>query len=320
MRSAALPAAARRLAATAASLLLLSLLLFGLLHLAPGSALTTLLGPRQATPDQIAALTEQYALDEPFLVQYWTWLSGVLRGDLGSSIQSGEPVTALVGPATLLSVQLAVYALVIVLAVGVPSGLVAGLRAGRGTDRAISAASVLGMSAPAFAVGLFLIYLLGVRIPLFPVYGPGEGGVDRLVHLTLPAVTLATGLVAVVLRQTRAGVVDVAAQDYVTFARARRIETRRIHTSYVLRNAAQPVIAASGLMVVLALSSAVLVETVFSLPGLGSLLVRSVTTNDVPLVQGVALVLAALVLLVTMVVDVLGLVLDPRLRHAREDL
>ena len=310
---------ARRLAAIAASLLVLSFLVFSMLYLSPGSVVATLLGSRQTTPEQVAAIRAEYHLDDPFLVQYARWLGAVLRGDLGRSIQTGEPVTSIVGPASAISLQLALYAVVLVAAVGIPLGLLTGKRAGTRLDRSVSLVTIAGMSAPPFAIGLLLTYLLGVKVKLFPVYGAGSGAVSRVEHLTIPAVTLAIGLAALLIRQTRASVAGVVAQDQVTFARLRGLSAARINARYILRNAAPPVINAAGLLLILALSATVLVESVFSLPGTGSLLVRSVNSHDIPLVQAVSLLLAAVILLVTLVVDVLAFVVDPRLRYAGRD-
>lgn len=306
---------AKRLAAIAASLLGVSFLVFAMLYLSPGSVLTTLLGPRPATPAEIAAVKAQYHLNDPFLVQYWHWLSGVLHGDFGQSVQTGQAVSGIVGPAALISLQLALYALVLVAAFGIPLGLVAGMRRAGKFDRISSVAAIVGMSAPPFSVGLVLVYVVGIKLQWFPVYGAGSGFVGRIEHLTLPAVTLAVGLMALLMRQTRASVMGVASEDYVTFAHVRGLRASRINTRYVLRNAAPGVITASGLLLILALSAAVLVETVFSIPGAGSLLVKSVNDKDIPLVQCVSLFLAALILLVSLLVDLVALVVDPRLRY-----
>ena len=306
----------RRLFVALLLLLVVSFLVFALLAASPGSAETTLLGARPATPETIEAIRSEHHLDEPFLAQYWYWASGAVRFDLGRSITSGDTVTHLVAERMPVSLALAGYTLLLVIVIGVPLGLLAGFRHGTAVDRTVTTLTVVGMSAPAFAVGLLLLYVFGVQLGWFPVFGAGDGVVDRIHHLTLPAVALALALGALVIRQTRAAALDVMHEDYVTFARARGLERRRIVTAYALRNVALPIVTSAGFILILALSGAVLVETVFSLPGVGSLVVESVTTKDVPVVQGVSLMLAFYVIVVNVLIDLSVMVIDPRTRYA----
>jgi peptide/nickel transport system permease protein len=307
---------AKRLLVAALLLVVVSFLVFSLVAVSPGSVETTLLGVRPATPETLQAIRSQYHLDQPFLVQYWYWAADALRLDLGRSITSGDTVTHLMEQRLPVSLELAAYTLLLVLVVGVPLGLIAGIRHGTRFDRTVTTVTVVGMSAPAFAVGLLLLYVFGVELGWFPVFGPGDGFVDRTRHLTLPAVALALALGALIVRQTRAAALDVMSQDYVTFARARGLGRRRIVVAYALRNVALPIITSAGFILILALSGAVLVETVFSLPGVGSLIVESVTTKDVPVVQGVALTLAFYVIVVNLLIDVSAMVIDPRTRYS----
>ncbi|ANY09748.1 ABC transporter permease [Pseudonocardia sp. HH130630-07] len=294
-----------------------SLLVFTLLLLSPGSMLATLIGTRPSTPQMIAELTARYRLDDPFPVRYGAWLQDVLQGDLGRSTQSGAAVVSVIGDRLPVTLGLAGYALLLVLVVGIPAGMLAGIRRGGRLDRGVSGLAVVGMSALGFAVGILLIYLFGVRFALFPVFGAGNDDlVDRVSHLTLPAVALGTGLAAIVVRQTRAAVLDVMRQDYITFARARGLSRRRTLVQYALRNTALPVVTAAGLLLITAVSGAVLVETVFSLPGLGNLMIQSVNAKDVPVVQGLTLVVGGFVVLVNLLVDLLMLLIDPRTRSA----
>ncbi|MEU4804029.1 ABC transporter permease [Actinosynnema sp. NPDC023587] len=305
---------ARRLAAMVAMLVLVSFLVFSLLALAPGSLLATLMGTAPTTPELIEATTRKYHLDDPFFVQYGRWLASAVRFDFGTSVRSGEDVLDALGQTLPMSFQLALFALLLVVLLGIPLGAAAGLRRGAGTDRVVSTVAAFGMSAPPFAVGLLLVYVFGVLLDWFPVFGAGEGFADGVRHLTLPAVSLATALMAIVLRQTRAAMLDVMDQDYITFARARGVSSGRVLVKYALRNAAVPIVTSSGVVLIAALSGAVLVETVFSLPGVGSLLVVSVNSKDIPVVQGIAMVAAAFVILVNLAVDVLTGLLDPRIR------
>jgi peptide/nickel transport system permease protein len=297
-------------------LIVVSFLVFALLAMSPGSMETTLLGARPATPETVEAIRDEYHLDEPFLVQYWYWARDAAQLDLGRSITSGDTVTHVVQERLPVSLALAGYTLLLVLVIGVPLGLLAGIRHGTRVDRVVTTLTVVGMSAPAFAVGLLLLYLFGVELGWFPVFGAGEGFVDRVHHLTLPAIALALALGALVVRQTRAAALDVMHEDYVTFARARGLSRSRLLGAYALRNVSLPIVTSAGFILILALSGAVLVESVFSLPGVGSLVVESVTTKDVPVVQGVALMLAFYVIVINVLIDLSVMVIDPRTRYS----
>lgn len=305
---------AKRLAVSALLLVVISLLVFGLLQLSPGSVVTTLLGGRASTPDAIREITQRYHLDDPFLVQYGHWLGGALHGDLGRSTQSGATVTSVIGDHLPVTLQLVGFALALILLVGLPLGILSGLRHGGRLDGAVSGFTIVAMSAPTFSLGILLIYVFGVKLDWLPSYGAGEGG-DRLLHLTLPAITLACGLGGLLIRQVRGAVMDVMQRDYVTFARARGLSPSRILVRYALRNSAVPIITATGLLTIIALSGGVLVEQVFSISGVGRLLVGSVNAKDIPVVQGLALTVAALVLLVNLLADLAARLLDPRLRQ-----
>ncbi|MFF3372159.1 ABC transporter permease [Streptomyces sp. NPDC002680] len=306
----------KRLAGGLLILLVLSFLVFGLLSISPGSPVQTLLGTRPASPELIAALNSKYHLDAPFLSQYWHWLGGIVRLDFGQSIsvQTDSPVSGIITARMGLSVELALYAFVLVVLTGVPLGMAAGIRRGTATDRGISLFATVGVSAPAFVISIVLLYVFGVTLGWFPVYGAGTGFTDRLTHLTLPALALATFLSAIVVRQTRAATLTVMRQDYITFARIRGLSPARVLLGYALRNSSLPVVTSAGMLIIAALSASLFVEQVFSLPGVGTLLLTSVTDKDVPVVQAVALMLGAFVIVVNLLVDLLGLALDPRTR------
>jgi peptide/nickel transport system permease protein len=300
-------------------LLVLSFLVFALLAASPGSPIQTLLGTRPATPELVNSLRGQYHLDEPFVLQYLHWLSGAVQLRFGRSIsiQPGTPVADMIYGRMALTTELAVYCLLLVLLVGIPLGVTAGVRRGRSADRGISLLATVGIGAPVYALSIVLLYVFGVALGWFPVYGAGDGLADRITHLTLPAVTLATVLSAVVIRQTRAATLTVMRQDYLTFARLRGLSPGRVMVRYVLRNCAPPVVTSAGMLLIAPLSAGVFIEQVFSLPGEGSLLLSAVTAKDVPVVQGLALLIGAFVVVVNLIVDLLGFLLDPRVRlHA----
>ena len=316
----ALIVVAKRLAAMAALLLVISLLVFSLLWLSPGSTLATLIGTRPATPQMVAALTAQYHLHEGFVGQYVHWLAGALHLDFGRSIQSGASVTSVIAAHAPITLELAAYTLVLTLLVGIPAGMLAGMRRGSAIDRAVSGLLVLGFSAPGFAVGILLLYVFGVELGWFPVYGAGSGFFGRIAHLTLPAIAFSIFLTAIVARQTRAAALGVMERDYIAFARARGLSERRILLRYALRNIALPIITATGVVLIVALSGALFIEEVFSLEGLGYLMYQSVTSRDIPVVQGLAMFAAAFVIIVNLGVDVIALAIDPRTRYpARAD-
>lgn len=316
---AALPAGlvVRRLGGTLGLLVVLSVAVFALLQAAPGDPAQTLLGPRSATPEALAAVRARHHLDSPMAVQYWYWLSDAVHLDLGTSIRTGESVAAALGDRLVLTGQLVGLGFAVALLLGVPLGVLAGLRNRRATDRAVQSLGVVALSTPAFAGGLVLIYVFALMLGWFPAYGPGEGaGTDRLMHLVLPALALGLAVTAVLLKLTRAAVIRELGREHVTFARARGVRERDILLRYVLRGTVVPVLTGIGLVLAYLLAGTVMVEQVFALPGLGSLLVDSVTFRDVPVVQAEALLIAALVCLAGLVTDLVQPLLDPQLRTA----
>lgn len=302
-----------RLAATAVLLVALSLVVFTLLYLAPGDPARNLVGPRTPSPELLESIRAEYHLDEPFVTQYLYWLGDVTRGDLGVSIRSDTAVTSLLADRVVLTLELAVMAFLVTLFVAVPMGVRAAWRAGSSFDRSVSLVSVVGVGAPSYAVGLLLLYLLGVRFEIFPVYGVGEGWLDQLWHLVLPAITLAIGIGALVFKLTRTAVLGELEQDYVAFARSRGLAEREIRR-LVLRNALIPVVTSSGLVFGFLFGGTILVEVTFALPGVGGLLASSVTFKDVPVVQAITLLTALVIALTALVVDVLTYTIDPRVR------
>ena len=303
----------RRLVALVLLLVVISFVVFSLLYLAPGSPEQILLGARPSTPETVAAIRAEYHLDDPFLVQYWDWLRGALRFDFGRSIRTNEPVVDGIQERFWLTLQLGGLAFLITMLLGVPLGVLAALRRRTATDRGVVALSVVGVSAPAFATGILLLYVFAVRLGWFPVFGEGSGVIDRLQHLALPAIALALTGMGLVLKLTRTAVIGSLEQDYVTFARARGIPRRRVLRAYALRNGLIPIVTAAGLLLAYMLAGTVLVEVTFALPGLGSLLVESVRTLDIPMVQALTILIATIVVLVNLLADLVYVAIDPRI-------
>jgi peptide/nickel transport system permease protein len=305
---------ARRLLALAVLLAVVSFAVFALLYVTPGDAEKILLGTQTATPEALQAVRDQYHLDDSFLSQYWLWLTHAVQLDFGTSIATTLPVTDEIGARLRVSLFLGAYAYVLTMVAGIGLGIVAALRHRTVVDRGIAAVSVIGLSTPAFASGILLLYLFAIVLPWFPAAGQGVGFWDEVWHMTLPAVALAISGTALVVKHTRAAMINVLEQDYLTFARARGLSWWRILLAYGLRNALIPVVTIGGLVLAFMITGAILVEVAFSLPGIGSLLVESVTTKDLPMVQGVTLVIAVVILVANLLADLLYLVVDPRIR------
>lgn len=310
---AVLPFVLRRLGATLLLLAALSLLVFALLHLAPGDIARNLLGTRNVTPEALAQIRMRYHLDEPFLTQYWRWLSQAVTGDFGTSIRTGGPIGPLMLERAGLTAATAGLAFLLSVVAGVPAGIAAAVRRGGWPDRLLVTLSVVGVSAPGFAVGLLLLYVFALGLGWFPIYGTGTGFVDGLWHLALPAAALALGLGAFIVKLTRAAVIRELDQDYVTFARARGMPERAV-LRVVLRNAAIPIVTSLGLAVAYLFGGTVLIEVTFALPGLGALMEESVLFKDIPVVQALTLVVAAVVTVTALLVDLSYLLIDPRVR------
>jgi len=304
----------RRTAGTVVLLLGLSFIVFALLYLAPGDLTKNLLGNRRVSPEAIATVREQYHLDDPFLLQYGRWLLAALHGDLGVSIRSGAGVWSMLVDRGGLTMALTMIAFVLAVGIGVPLGVLAARRRNTAVDRGVVGVALVGVSAPSFAVGLLLLYAFAVMLGWFPIYGVGDGLLDRLWHLALPSVALAIGLGALVIKMTRTAVLAELEQDYVTFARARGLSGRAVSHLY-LTNAAIPIVTSAGLMLAFLFGGTILVEVTFALPGIGSLLSESITFKDVPVVQAVTLLVALVIAGTSLLVDLAYLVLDPRVRR-----
>lgn len=289
-----------------------SMLVYGSLYLAPGSPLQFLVGTRSATPEQIATITAQYHLDDPFLVRYFSWLGDVLQGDFGRSLVYREDVSTLIASRFTTTFLLVLYATVLILILGLGSGLWSALRRGS-VDRAITSVNVVFLSTPAFVLGVLLIVVFAMNLGWFPVFGAGEGLLDRLWHLTLPAIALSMAAAAYLSRITRAATLGELDREHVETAISRGLPHRIVIRRHVLRNASIPVVTVVGLTIAGLVASAVVVENVFALDGIGSLLVRAILQRDYAVVQAVVLLLVIIFVIVNLIVDVAYSLIDPRL-------
>ncbi|WFU06791.1 ABC transporter permease (plasmid) [Rhizobium sp. CB3171] len=307
----------RRIAVVVPLLLVISFGCFALVHIAPGDPVRSLIGAHASDPVALAAIRAHYHLDDPFLVQYWKWLSQVVRGDLGVSIQGNQAVTSVIADRLGVTVFLSLMSIVLVLGFGILLGAVAAFHHDTWLDRLVVAFGIFGVSAPTFVTGIFLLYVFGVMLHWFPIFGPGSGFLDRAWHLTLPAFALAISVMAIVVKITRAAMIEELSRDYVMFARARGLSSRRILFAYVLRNSLIPVVTAAGLIVVGIVAGAIYVEVTFSLPGLGALAIDAILKRDIPTIQGTTLLFSAFVVLTNLVVDVIYALIDPRIHFGR---
>ncbi|MFC9330703.1 ABC transporter permease [Kitasatospora sp. NPDC057015] len=303
--------AARRLAEMAATLLGASFLIFGAMYLAPGNPASFLLSGRSASPEALRAINDQYHLDDPFVVQYLRWLGQVLHGDFGRSITYRTDVSRLLAdrlPSTLLLVAMA---LVLVLVVGLLLGRIGAVRGGA-VDSTILVTTTFAVGTPSFVAAVLLQGLFAVKLGWFPTSGTGDGLGDMIWHLTLPAVALALYLIGMLARVTRAAMLEILGQEHVTVARSRGVAERRVISRHVFRNALGTVLTTGGLIVSTLLICTVLVESAFSVGGIGQLLELSTTTKDFPTVQAISLIMVGLFMTVNLVVDLLHPLVDPR--------
>jgi peptide/nickel transport system permease protein len=285
---------------------------FAMTHAAPGGPIAALLEDHPTSPEVIEAIKQKYRLGDPVPVQYWTWISGVAQGDFGRSIMTNESVWKEITRRLDVTIPLNLAGIAIAILLGIPLGVLAALRRGRALDRLLVTVSVFFMCTPAFALALFSLYFFGFKLGWFPLYGPGSWVFDRVHHLALPALVLGLHGMGFEMRLTRAAMLEQFEQDYIAFARARGLGSVHVTVRYALRNALIPVVTAAGLLLTGLLTGSVLVETVFSLPGLGTLLVNSVINGDFPMIQGLLLFIAVWIILINIAVDILYAFIDPR--------
>lgn len=298
--------------------ILMTLAVFLLASLVPGGAVAALLEGRPTSSAQLEALTASYGLDKPLHVQYWNWFSGIFEGDLGRSFRTSELVTNMVLARIGLTIWLNVIGLVLALLVGLPLGIIAALNRGGRLDRFVVGVSIFGSSSPAFFVAIFFLWLFAQNLGWFPLYGAGGPGVlDRAWHIVLPGIVMAVAPMGLLMKVTRASMLNQIDQDYLSFARARGLRESRVIFVYGVRNALIPILTAAGLVFVGLLTGTVFVEAVFGLPGLGNMLVQGVTNSDLPVIQGLTLIIGAWIVIANLIVDVTYAMVDPRITYEK---
>jgi peptide/nickel transport system permease protein len=299
-------------------MLIVSIVVFLLLYITPGDPAAMILGT-QATPEQLEGLRHEMGLDQPAHVQLIRWMGRLIHGDLGESIFLDRPVTQAIQERVEPTVLLTLLATVFAVSLGLPLGIISAVRRGTWFDFGAILIGMLGISIPAFWVGLILILLFAVQLEWLPVAGYktiAEGSLwESLRYLILPAVTLGFGQGAFLARMTRSTMLEVLNEDYIRTARAKGLAERVTVIRHALRNALVPLVTVIGLTVAILLAGAVVVEVVFNIPGMGRLLVQAVLRRDFPLVQGAVLVVAVTYLVINLTVDIVYGIIDPRVRQ-----
>jgi peptide/nickel transport system permease protein len=307
----------RRVLATIPVMVVVALFVFALLHLSPGDPAAIIAGDTATTAD-IAHIRATLGLDQPLCWQFVHWLWRLLHGDLGTSIFTNLPVSALIMQRVEPTVALTLSTLVTSIAVAIPMGVVAAWKAGSLIDRGVMIFAVLGFSVPVFVLAYILIYVFAIGIPLLPVQGYvsiSRGFLPFLSHIVLPTIGLGTVYTALIARITRASMLDVLAQDYIRTAQAKGLSNQRMLVGHALKNAAVPIATIIGIGVGLLISGVVVTETVFAIPGIGRLTVDAILRRDYPVIQGIILIFSFAYVTINLLVDLSYTFLDPRIRY-----
>ena len=299
-------------------LLGISIVTFALIRLAPGDAVLIALGAdARATPEQVAAIRRAHGLDQPVPVQYARWLGRVVQGDLGKSIRTGRTIRQELALRLPVTIELTILAAILGTIPALVFGTLAAIRRNSGLDYAATVSTLVGISVPNFLLATLLVLVFSLWLRWLPPLGYVElarNPAQNLRNMVLPALSLGLPLTAILMRMTRSSVLEALGQEHVRVARAKGLRERRVVLRHVLPNAAIPIITVAGIQIARLLGGTVIVETIFGLPGIGRYIFEAIGTRDYPVVQGVTLVIAVLFVLVSLVVDILYAVVDPRLR------
>jgi peptide/nickel transport system permease protein len=307
----------RRMLATIPVMGVVAIFVFSLLYLSPGDPAVIIAGDT-ATLDDIARIREKLGLDQPFYVQFGTWVWNLMHGDLGISIFTNLPVMTLIKQRIEPTVALTVSTLLVTIPIAIPLGVIAAWKAGTWIDRVVMVFAVAGFSIPGFVLAYILIFTFSIGLDLLPVQGytsikDGFGAFAS--HMVLPSLTLGLFYAALVARITRASMLDVLSQDYVRTAQAKGLSNREVLIGHALKNAAVPIATIIGIGIALLISGVVITETVFAIPGIGRLVVDAILRRDYPIIQGVILMFSAWYVLVNLAVDISYTLFDPRIRY-----
>jgi peptide/nickel transport system permease protein len=307
----------RRILATIPVMVVVAVFVFALLHLSPGDPAAIIAGDN-ATAADIARIRAKLGLDEPLLVQFGGWVWNLLHGDLGISIFTNLPVSALIAQRVGPTVSLTISTLIVSIFTAIPIGVLAAWKAGTWIDRSVMVFAVIGFSVPIFVLAYILIYVLAIATNLLPVQGflpPQDGLRPFLSHLVMPSIALGITFSALIARITRASMLEVLAQDYIRTAHAKGLSNERVLLRHALKNAAVPIATIIGIGVALLIGGVVVTETVFAIPGLGRLTVDAILRRDYPIIQGIILIFSGAYVVVNLLVDLSYALLDPRIRY-----
>jgi peptide/nickel transport system permease protein len=300
--------AAKRLGRLLLTVLLISTIIFFVIRVIPGDPALVIAGV-DASPEVVANLRVKMGTDQPLGVQYVRWLAAVVRLDFGNSLVTGQPVLGMILQRFPLTLSLALFGIVIAVALAIPLGILSAVRRWSGWDWLGMFFSQLGMAIPSFWLGILLLLGLAVRVRMFPLFGSGS-----LKHLVLPAVSLGLARAAILLRLTRASMIEELSREYIVTARAKGLPERMVRYKHALKNALLPVVTVAGIQLGYMLGGAVIIEQVFSLPGLGRLFLTGVYQRDFPLIQGGIVFIALVFSLINFLVDIAYSALNPRIR------
>ena len=306
----------KRVLSTIPVLFLVSLVVCSMIHLTPGSPARAMLGP-EASDEQVAALEEVMGLNDPLPVQYVNWISDLLHGDLGTSVSDNEPVLSMIvshiGP----TISVTIFALIIDLIVALPLGILAARKKGAAADQLVSVVSLFGVSLPDFLLGLLLMLLFAVQLGWFPSSGYvplSDGLLAHIRSITLPSVALGFTYSALMMRMTKSAMYDALYKDYIKFARAKGVSASGVVMIHALKNASVKLLTIVGQAIVGMLSGAAVIETLFMIPGVGQLIVLSISRRDYEVIQAIVLLVAVINVLIMLLVDILYGLIDPRIK------
>jgi peptide/nickel transport system permease protein len=307
----------RRLLLLIPVLIIVALIVFGLVHLTPGDPASMMLG-RDATIEQKEALREQLGLNKPVWEQFVDWTSGALRFDFGDSLFIGKPVTEAIFERAQPTILLTVYSMIIAIVIAIPAGVIAAVRPNSLIDRLLMVMSISGAAIPSFFFGILLILFFAVRLGWLPSGGYtdiGDGFGQHIRYMILPSMTLGFSAAGLLARLVRSAMLDVLNQDFIRTAYAKGLRQKRVVVGHALRNAMIPAMTVIGIMLANMLGGAVVIETVFNVPGMGRLIVQSVTRRDFPVVQAAVLLIAVIEVVVMLAIDIVYVFIDPRIRY-----
>lgn len=307
---------AKRIISVIPVLIIVSIVIFSLIHLVPGDPATAMLGDL-ATEEDIAALRIRMGLDKPLIEQYFIWIGNIFHGDFGMSVVNNETVGSLIISHIRPTISLAIYALVIAAVIAIPLGMIASRKKGSAIDHVVSVISLAGISLPSFLLGLFLMLLFSVKFRIFPVSGYkeiSEGFLEHIRSLTLPAIALGFMNAALMMRMTRASMLEVLGSDYIKMAKAKGVKEFSLLAKHAFKNTLVTLITIFGQSIVQSLSGAAVVESLFAVPGLGQLMVNSIGRRDYYVIQAIVLLIAVINVVINMIIDILYGFVDPRVR------